>query len=268
MSSNALRPSAMCESCHQRPRHGGHQYCSKTCATQVASMCSQCHQKPKFGNFEYCGKHCASQAQKAGKPQPQAQVPAAIVPQARPANTVSAPAPATKGSSQPKKQQRSGNASVPQVTFQPQQVQAQVPPPPPPKPIRSWVKNAAAQIPAILSNSTNSNANQKANPQTSQPTTLSHKSLPQLNVPAAVPVPAADPASPAVCALPGCDEYAYVNPDGRQTSEYCSRSHREEAVESGLVSPCIMCLTLPQGNVDHFCGRACREEALSKSFSN
>lgn len=39
-----------------------------------------------------------------------------------------------------------------------------------------------------------------------------------------------------------------------------------EAVESGLVSPCIMCLTMPQSNVDHFCGRACREGALSKPF--
>jgi hypothetical protein len=37
-----------------------------------------------------------------------------------------------------------------------------------------------------------------------------------------------------------------------------------QAVNSGMASPCIMCLSLPQGDIDHFCSRLCREEALSK----
>jgi hypothetical protein len=70
-------------------------------------------------------------------------------------------------------------------------------------------------------------------------------------------------------------------------SEYCSMKHREyafcvlflylalavlihslldrEAVSLGLVPPCIMCLTRPQSDTDYFCGRDCREEAMSKS---
>lgn len=37
-----------------------------------------------------------------------------------------------------------------------------------------------------------------------------------------------------------------------------------QAVNSGMVEPCIMCLSLPQGDMDHFCSRLCRDEALSK----
>lgn len=37
-----------------------------------------------------------------------------------------------------------------------------------------------------------------------------------------------------------------------------------EAVAMGLAIPCIMCLALPQSDVDYFCGKACRDEALNK----
>lgn len=49
-----------------------------------------------------------------------------------------------------------------------------------------------------------------------------------------------------------------------KTSDYCSQRHREEAVTSGLVDPCIMCLMFPQSEKDYFCSRACREDALEK----
>jgi hypothetical protein len=37
-----------------------------------------------------------------------------------------------------------------------------------------------------------------------------------------------------------------------------------EAVKTGLASPCIMCLTLPQSETDYFCGKVCREDANNK----
>ncbi|KAJ7814440.1 hypothetical protein B0H14DRAFT_3111945 [Mycena olivaceomarginata] len=56
------------EYCHQKPKHGTHSYCSKTCAAQTAStLCNYCQKKPKFQNFDYCGKNCAALAA-AGTP--------------------------------------------------------------------------------------------------------------------------------------------------------------------------------------------------------
>ncbi|KAH8092608.1 hypothetical protein BXZ70DRAFT_447836 [Cristinia sonorae] len=66
------------------------------------------------------------------------------------------------------------------------------------------------------------------------------------------------------CMLPKCKQRVHVDKNGRITSEYCSQSHREKAVDSGLASPCVMCLSNPQRASDHFCGRACKEEALTK----
>jgi len=66
------------------------------------------------------------------------------------------------------------------------------------------------------------------------------------------------------CMLPKCKQPVHVDKDGRVTGEYCSQSHREKAVDSGLASPCVMCLANPQRATDHFCGRACRQDALSK----
>ncbi|KAK7031155.1 hypothetical protein VNI00_013570 [Paramarasmius palmivorus] len=67
------------------------------------------------------------------------------------------------------------------------------------------------------------------------------------------------------CRIPDCGKPVHVDSQGF-SSEYCSMKHREEAVSSGLVSPCIMCLELPQSEADYFCGRACREEALDKQL--
>jgi len=69
---------------------------------------------------------------------------------------------------------------------------------------------------------------------------------------------------PPACLIPGCGKPVHVDENGMPASDYCSQRHRERAVNSGMVSPCIMCLSLPQGDADHFCSRLCREEALSK----
>ncbi|KAI0790017.1 hypothetical protein C8Q75DRAFT_136159 [Abortiporus biennis] len=255
--STAITKQPLCDICHQRPKFGGFNYCGKTCAAQAATLCSNCHQKPKFGNFEYCGKHCAAQAQK-NAPQLVMQAPVAAPVAVAQGTMNTKPLNVAK---KPQQQQHYANVkSVPGPA--PQVVTFQVPPPAPVQPSKSvgtWVKNAAQQIPHILSNSTNQN--QPA--QMPRGNSVSYKSLPQISVQPTAPIAVA-PLSPAVCALPDCDEPVYVDRNGQQASDYCSMSHREEAVESGLVSPCIMCLTMPQSNVDHFCGRSCREEALSK----
>ena len=91
------------------------------------------------------------------------------------------------------------------------------------------------------------------------------------------------------CFIPGCGKPVHVDAKGMKTSDYCSMRHREcvvffflllcylfkfhynsffffrrEAVASGLVSPCIMCLVLPQNETDYFCSRTCREESMNK----
>jgi len=69
-------------------------------------------------------------------------------------------------------------------------------------------------------------------------------------------------AMPSLCRIPGCNMQVY----GAGTpwaSDYCSMRHREEAVESGLAEPCIMCEKLPRGFSDHFCSQACKSAALS-----
>ena len=43
-----------------------------------------------------------------------------------------------------------------------------------------------------------------------------------------------------------------------------SLDDRREAVSSGLVPPCIMCLTLPQSEADYFCSRVCRDDSMNK----
>jgi hypothetical protein len=87
------------------------------------------------------------------------------------------------------------------------------------------------------------------------------------------------------CIIPGCKQSVYVDEEG-VTSDFCSLRHREyvscpvshpqpktyyysslrEAVTSGLLSPCIMCLVLPQSDTDYFCSLACREEAMHKHY--
>ncbi|TCD61864.1 hypothetical protein EIP91_007813 [Steccherinum ochraceum] len=70
--------------------------------------------------------------------------------------------------------------------------------------------------------------------------------------------------TPLQCMLPKCKQQVHTDKNGRAIGEYCSQGHREKAVDSGLASPCVMCLTKPQRATDHFCGRTCKDEALSK----
>jgi len=65
------------------------------------------------------------------------------------------------------------------------------------------------------------------------------------------------------CRLMGCEKTVFVDPATDHQSEYCSQKHREEAVTSGQVDPCIMCKKMPRSLYDHFCSKACREKALS-----
>ncbi|CAA7269532.1 unnamed protein product [Cyclocybe aegerita] len=68
------------------------------------------------------------------------------------------------------------------------------------------------------------------------------------------------------CLIPGCGKPVHIDAKGIKMSDYCSMRHREEAVTSGLVPPCIMCLAYPQSDTDYFCSRACREESMNKEL--
>ncbi|KAI0342595.1 hypothetical protein BDW22DRAFT_125168 [Trametopsis cervina] len=287
MATVAFRNSNLCDFCHTKPKYSGHPFCGKTCAAQAATLCAHCYQKPKFANFEYCGKNCAAQAQAhtqkpATGPSVKAQVqniPVAPLPQTVLSTT------AKQVASQAKKPQRPSAAPGKQAPSRPLQPSQQ---PTIPlnqnTPLNQWVHVAAAQVPHIIASLNppqppapvgNSKPNHTA------PATINrvvnaaqHKAAPANQQPADVSDPATQgvtsptvldyPDSPAVCQLPGCEEYAHVDANG-EASDYCSRAHREEAVDKGLVDPCIMCLVMPQSRADYFCGRVCREEALHKS---
>ncbi|KAF5363181.1 hypothetical protein D9758_008326 [Tetrapyrgos nigripes] len=66
------------------------------------------------------------------------------------------------------------------------------------------------------------------------------------------------------CALAGCTNSRYVDANGVESS-YCSQRHRQQAVASGTIDPCIFCGVNPQSDGDYFCSRECREEALDKA---
>ncbi|THU80729.1 hypothetical protein K435DRAFT_972647 [Dendrothele bispora CBS 962.96] len=65
------------------------------------------------------------------------------------------------------------------------------------------------------------------------------------------------------CALAGCTNQKFIDSNGIRSS-YCSQRHRQQAVASGMVEPCIMCGLNPQSDGDYFCSRECREDALNK----
>ncbi|KAI0695389.1 hypothetical protein BC835DRAFT_955893 [Cytidiella melzeri] len=276
MATAAFRNSSLCELCHIKPKHGGHPFCGKTCATQAATLCVHCYQKPKFGTYEYCGKNCAAQAQ--AQPQPKSQIQTVPTPQTVPLNVVKqAVNTAKKVSAAPARQAPTSRPFQP--LQQPTVPATQIPP------MKQWVNVAAAHVPHILSTLNppqvqsqvqppaapvppTRKANQAPLPPT-KPAATNDKSAQRLASgldPQAVSSPTVleYPDSPAVCHLPGCEEYAHVDSYG-EASEYCSRAHREEAVDTGLVDPCIKCLIMPQSKGDYFCGRICREEALHKA---
>jgi hypothetical protein len=56
----------------------------------------------------------------------------------------------------------------------------------------------------------------------------------------------------------------YSNRDFERTDLISFVRYYREAVITGQVKACIMCLKMPRGSVDHFCSKACREAALSQ----
>ncbi|KAF8896056.1 hypothetical protein BD779DRAFT_1608450 [Infundibulicybe gibba] len=265
----------LCDYCHQKAKFSNHQYCSKTCAGQAAALCKQCHKKPKFQNFDFCGKNCAALAKGGSAGATQSQAP-----------------PAPKNTNYPK-----GNNFN---KTNPKPAAAAAPPPPPTIDPVHLAQLVAQQIPHVqallapaLAPQQPTNQNQ-AVPQAApapapagaaQPNTLTNN--PFVNIAAQVVPPlntvigtaaASSPqvpvaqsnisnqpgASSPTCLIPGCEKPVHVDVNGFKTSDYCSMRHREEAVMSGIASPCIMCLTLPQSEADYFCSKACRDESLNK----
>jgi len=230
------RTSTLCDYCQQKPKFNGHTYCSKTCGSLAqaqsntvanSNMCHYCGLKPKFANYNYCGKNCANAAQGQGQTKGNSKYPqttTATKAQTFPSNNTG------QGYNNHVKQQRVTNPPVQQV----QQPQTQGQP-----------QKLLGLFPMPSSKIRTTGTNQGG---------LTLSTNPPLQV----------AAGPVLCMIKGCKEYVHIDANGYQTSEYCSMRHRLEAVESGIVSPCIMCLTMPQSMEDHFCGRQCRDEALSK----
>ncbi|KAF9790508.1 hypothetical protein BJ322DRAFT_1036900 [Thelephora terrestris] len=71
----------------------------------------------------------------------------------------------------------------------------------------------------------------------------------------------ANSSQPPKCRLKGCNNPVFVDKYTRGRSDYCSQRHREEAVNSRQVIPCIMCGIMPRSREDHFCSRTCRDAA-------
>ncbi|KAF8150099.1 hypothetical protein B0H34DRAFT_732421 [Crassisporium funariophilum] len=274
----------LCDYCHQKPKYSNHLYCSKTCAGQAATLCNHCHKKPKFQNFEYCGKNCAAQANPGGKSRNAGA--AASGPQATGNNKPSYP-----------KANNFNNQKQAAPAFDPiqlaklvaqhiPQVQAMLAPANPagqstaplgggyaPQVIPPTAYNAATNNPFL-------NVTNQASYQT-PPAPVAQNAMTNgavhISAASSQPPPSAAQqlhlsAQPSTinleCLIPGCGQPVHVDAKGVKSSDYCSMRHREEAVTSGLVSPCIMCLTLPQSENDYFCSRVCREESLSKQLDH
>ncbi|KAJ7757693.1 hypothetical protein DFH07DRAFT_457522 [Mycena maculata] len=251
----------LCDYCHQKPKHGTYAYCSKTCAAQTATLCNYCQKKPKYQNFDFCGKNCASLA--AAVPtsgtRPAKNSASAQTPAGRPgANAaVSAPQAPVNPLLDPVHLAKLVVQHIPQV----QSFLAAVAP---------VVAQPAAAAPVAPSASMPVPVAAPANPPKPRNNPFLNLSTPGPSNTAAASSGTAAPNSNAIqqplnCLIPGCGQPVHVDSSGVM-SDYCSRKHREEAVSSGLVSPCIMCMTLPQSDTDYFCGRDCREEAMNKGF--
>ncbi|KAJ6561848.1 hypothetical protein B0H19DRAFT_1210000 [Mycena capillaripes] len=257
----------LCDYCHQKPKHGIHSYCSKTCAAQIATLCNYCQKKPKYQNFDFCGKNCAALAaatttpasgNRPAKNPPSSKTPSgnATAPQTQGTNSLLDPVHIAKLVAQ----------HIPQVAQHIPQVQSF---------LAAVVPAAAAAAPSSPLPASAAPMPAPANPQPKQ----QPRNNPFLNVPAPPPtssgaaapsanvVPQAQaqvPLQPLDCLIPGCGQPVHVDASGVM-SDYCSKKHREEAVSLGLASPCIFCLALPQSDTDYFCGRECREDAMNKA---
>ncbi|KAH8112673.1 hypothetical protein DFH11DRAFT_470120 [Phellopilus nigrolimitatus] len=254
------RNAALCDLCQKKPKFSSHNYCGKNCASQAASLCDFCHQKPKFAGHSFCSKNCGSQAARsqgfgAGANANTGKGRGAVGKKGQNVGGMQGPHPGQLLNAvaqilphvtpQGKAGQIVGAAVqlLPhvQAMFQPQGAQggqAAVVHSAPMAAPRGGGRGQHAQAPPLI-NTTN----------------------PQV-VPGAFQAPV-QPVASACCRIPGCQQPAHVDMNDGQMSNYCSMLHREEAVQLGLADACIMCLKMPQGGDDHFCGRACREEALS-----
>ncbi|KAF8335148.1 hypothetical protein F5887DRAFT_620500 [Amanita rubescens] len=240
-------PGQLCDLCHQKPKFSNHQYCSKTCATQASALCKHCLKKPKFQNFDYCGKNCAALAAASGAVRPQAGVVVNPVQQQVPATKAVANNPKTNPSKfNPIQVAKLVAQHMPQMSSSTNAAPAV----PATQPAGQAVAGAAPP-PAAQNNNPFMNLTNQQQP--SQPIAPNGTSA---QAPVGTP--------PLQCLIPGCGKPVHVDTQGNTTSDYCSRKHREEAVAIGLASPCIMCLALPQSDIDYFCGKACRDEALNK----
>ncbi|KAJ6507727.1 hypothetical protein C8R47DRAFT_55855 [Mycena vitilis] len=275
-----LAATQLCDYCHQKPKHGTHSYCSKTCAAQIATLCNHCQKKPKYQNFDFCGKNCAALA---------AGTPAAGNRSAKTASSTPASSKTGRPSGNAAPPQTTGSSlldpvqiaklvaqhlpqvaqHIPQVAQHLPQVQsflaAVVPAaasaaapaqPPAPAPVSAPPMPAPAPtnpLPKQPRNNPFMNAAKTpASTGAASPSTNANGTT--------VPQPSQQPLDCIVCGQP-----VHIDASGVM-SDYCSKKHREEAVSLGLVPPCIMCLTLPQSDTDYFCGRDCREEAMSKAL--
>ncbi|KAJ7249180.1 hypothetical protein B0H12DRAFT_1202997 [Mycena haematopus] len=259
----ALPATQLCDYCHQRPKNGTHSYCSKTCAAQTATLCNYCKKKPKFQNFDFCGKNCAAAAgtSPGGNRSANPANPVSTQPSSKSAGRPSAAPQAPVNSLlDPVQIAKLVAQHIPQVAQHIPQMQSFLAAVAPSLPAAPAPINAPVLAPV------------PANPPPKQPRNnpfLNTKQPPASGTPAApvssgasAPNASAAPQEPLDCLIPGCGQPVHVDASGVM-SDYCSRKHRE-AVASGIVPACIMCLTLPQSDTDYFCGRECREEAMSK----
>ncbi|KDR68588.1 hypothetical protein GALMADRAFT_231236 [Galerina marginata CBS 339.88] len=270
----------LCDYCHQKPKFSNHSYCSKTCAGQAATLCNQCHKKPKFQNFEYCGKNCAALANPGGKArnagtgatQP---VPgtASKAPYSKPANVKN---PQQAPAFDPVQLAKLVAQHIPQVQALINPGAGHNPAPAPQPPVSNPFPGPSAQV---IPPNNNAYTAPVTNPFLNPAYQVGPAQNPVSNgavnlVTPSNPLPAAQPlhistqqaADDFECLIPGCGQPVHVDAKGVKVSEYCSMRHREEAVASGLASPCIMCLTLPQSETDYFCSRGCREESMNKQL--
>ncbi|KAF9790460.1 hypothetical protein BJ322DRAFT_1036609 [Thelephora terrestris] len=311
-----------CDYCQQKPKHGNHDYCGKTCSQQASTMnqnnpvvppqpqpvsthCKQCGQNPKFQNFDFCGKHCASTWQlihgsSNGKPNPPAK------------NSQGGAYGISNGApNPPAKNSLGGNLGVTANMQLPNQLLGQVPqhlqgqvqailpalvaalqqqgqsqpqqqqqPPPgaglntnnviivPPTNVPQQPMAATTFVP----NNANKNQPRQTNvgqgigpgfpvPSNAQgPVNGTNMTM----VPTSAPARVRAASLTSNCRLAGCGKPVHTDPTSNHASEYCSNRHREEAVTTGQVTPCIMCLKMPRTRIDHFCSKACRDAALSQ----
>ncbi|KAJ4477500.1 hypothetical protein J3R30DRAFT_3703935 [Lentinula aciculospora] len=251
----------LCDYCHTKPKFGQYNYCSKTCAASrpVASvpnikptptvkprapsatannLCDFCKKTPKHPGYDFCGKSCAQSA-KAGSSAQQT---------FKPTQVSSAP-----------KSNNAGKASVNAIAQAAAALAGNSPAAIDPTQIANLV---VQQLQTLLPNTTQTTSKTGGAALSTLKQALQHTSNAQ--PPLRVQTQQPDPEEPGECLIPGCGQPAYVDAKGVKASAYCSMRHRQEAVDSGLASPCIFCLQLPQSETDYFCSKECREESLNK----